>query len=64
MRAVDTDVLIRLITRDDAKRTAVADKFVSADRWMSHNGLSVRKARIRGHVKIWFDGDALFRSTA
>lgn len=36
MRAVDTNVLIRLITRDDAKQTAVAEKFVSAGAWVSH----------------------------
>ena len=36
MRAVDTNVLIRLITRDDTKQTAVAEKFVSAGAWVSH----------------------------
>jgi len=36
MRAVDTEVLIRLITRDDAKQTAAAEVFVSAGAWVSH----------------------------
>jgi predicted nucleic-acid-binding protein len=36
MRAVDTNVLIRLITRDDAKQTAAAETFVSAGAWVSH----------------------------
>jgi predicted nucleic-acid-binding protein len=36
MRAVDTNVLIRLITRDDAKQTALAESFVSRGAWVSH----------------------------
>jgi predicted nucleic-acid-binding protein len=36
MRAVDTNVLIRLITRDDAKQAAAAEKFVSSGAWVSH----------------------------
>ena len=36
MRAVDTNVLIRLITRDDAKQTAAAEAFVSRGAWVSH----------------------------
>jgi predicted nucleic-acid-binding protein len=36
MRAVDTNVLIRLITRDDAKQTAAAEAFVSTGAWVSH----------------------------
>jgi predicted nucleic-acid-binding protein len=36
MRAVDTNVLIRLITRDDEKQTAAAEKFVSTGAWVSH----------------------------
>lgn len=36
MRAVDTNVLIRLITRDDAKQTTSAETFVSAGAWVSH----------------------------
>jgi predicted nucleic-acid-binding protein len=36
MRAVDTDVLVRLVTRDDEKQTAAAEAFVSAGAWVSH----------------------------
>jgi len=36
MRAVDTNVLVRLITRDDAKQTASAEAFVSRGAWVSH----------------------------
>lgn len=36
MRAVDTNVLVRLITRDDAKQTAAAEAFVSRGAWVSH----------------------------
>jgi predicted nucleic-acid-binding protein len=36
MRAVDTNVLVRLVTGDDPKQAAVAEKFVSAGAWISH----------------------------
>lgn len=36
MRAVDTNVLVRLITRDDAKQVAVAEAFVVKGAWVSH----------------------------
>lgn len=36
MRAVDTNVLIRLIARDDDKQTAAAERFVLAGAWVSH----------------------------
>ena len=36
MRAVDTNVLVRLVTRDDAKQAARADDFVSSGAWVSH----------------------------
>jgi predicted nucleic acid-binding protein len=36
MRAVDTNVLVRLLTRDDAKQTASAETFVSKGAWVSH----------------------------
>jgi len=35
MRAVDTNVLVRLLTRDDAKQAAVADTFVQSGAWVS-----------------------------
>ena|SRR6266540_1783689 len=36
MRAVDTNVLVRLITRDDAKQVASAEAFVAKGAWVSH----------------------------
>ncbi len=36
MRAVDTNVLVRLITRDDPRQAAAADAFVAAGAWVGH----------------------------
>ena len=36
MRAVDTNVLVRLVTRDDARQVAAAEKFVDRGAWVSH----------------------------
>jgi predicted nucleic-acid-binding protein len=35
MRAVDTNVLVRLATRDDARQTAAAEAFVAEGAWVS-----------------------------
>ena len=35
MRAVDTNVLVRLLTRDDRKQVAAAEAFVSKGAWVS-----------------------------
>ena len=35
MRAVDTNVLVRLITRDDPKQVTAADAFVAKGAWVS-----------------------------
>ena len=35
MRAVDTNVLVRLITRDDSRQAAAADAFVEKGAWVS-----------------------------
>jgi predicted nucleic-acid-binding protein len=35
MRAVDTNVLVRLITRDDARQATAADRFVEKGAWVS-----------------------------
>jgi len=35
MRAVDTNVLVRLITRDAARQVAVADTFIEKGAWVS-----------------------------
>jgi predicted nucleic-acid-binding protein len=36
MRAVDTNVLVRLLARDDAEQTAAAEAFIEAGAWVSH----------------------------
>ncbi len=36
MRAVDTNVLVRLVTGDDPKQASAAEKFVSGGAWVSH----------------------------
>jgi predicted nucleic-acid-binding protein len=35
MRAVDTNVLVRLVTRDDARQTAAAERFIEPGAWIS-----------------------------
>ena len=36
MRAIDTNVLVRLITRDDARQVAAAEAFVERGAWVPH----------------------------
>lgn len=36
MRAIDTNVLVRLIARDDDKQVAAAEAFVKPGAWVSH----------------------------
>ncbi|MEZ4267737.1 MAG: type II toxin-antitoxin system VapC family toxin [Myxococcota bacterium] len=36
MRAVDTNVVVRLLARDDEEQTAAAEAFVEAGAWVSH----------------------------
>jgi len=36
VRAVDTNVLVRLVTRDDARQVAAAEQFVERGAWVSH----------------------------
>jgi len=36
MHAVDTNVLVRLIARDDVRQVASAEKFVCGGAWVSH----------------------------
>jgi predicted nucleic-acid-binding protein len=36
MRAVDTNLLVRLATRDDPKQVAAAEAFVTGGAWVSH----------------------------
>jgi predicted nucleic-acid-binding protein len=40
MRAVDTNVLVRLITRDDARQVETAEAFVAAGAWVPHLALA------------------------
>jgi predicted nucleic-acid-binding protein len=35
MRAVDTNVLVRLVTRDDRRQVAAAESFVNKGAWVS-----------------------------
>ncbi len=36
MRAVDTNVVVRLLTRDDEKQVAAAERFIARGAWVSH----------------------------
>ena len=36
MRAIDTNVLVRLMTRDDSTQVAAAEGFVQGGAWVSH----------------------------
>lgn len=36
MRAVDTNILVRLLARDDPGQLAAAEKFIAGGAWMSH----------------------------
>ena len=36
MRAVDTNVLVRLVARDDSKQASAAESFVARGAWLSH----------------------------
>jgi predicted nucleic-acid-binding protein len=40
MRAIDTNVVIRLITRDDQNQTAAAEAFIAKGAWVSHLALA------------------------
>jgi len=40
MRAVDTNVLVRLIARDDSRQTEAAESFVERGAWVSHLALA------------------------
>jgi len=54
MRAVDTNVLVRLLTGDDPAQTAVAEEFVRKGAWVSHVVLA---------EAVWVLG-SFFRRTA
>jgi len=70
MRAVDTSVLVRLLTRDDPAQVAAAEAFVQPGAWVSHLVLmeSVRvldsvygvvPERIADFVELLLDHDQL-----
>lgn len=40
MRAVDTNVLVRLLTRDDAQQVSAAETFVEKGAWVPHLALA------------------------
>ncbi len=40
MRAVDTNVLVRLLVRDDPAQTSAAEAFVASGAWVSHLALA------------------------
>jgi len=39
MRAVDTNILVRLLTRNDAKQVSAAERFVGKGAWVPHLAL-------------------------
>ena len=39
MRAIDTNVLVRLLVRDDPRQSDAAEKFISKGAWVSHLAL-------------------------
>lgn len=49
MRAVETNVLVRLLTRDDACQTAAADVFIEKGAWIS-SAVLVEAVRVPGSV--------------
>jgi len=40
MRAVDTNVLVRILARDDPKQVSIAEAFISSGAWISHLALA------------------------
>jgi predicted nucleic-acid-binding protein len=40
MRAIDTNLLVRIVVRDDVKQAAAADVFVEKGAWVSHLALA------------------------
>lgn len=40
MRAIDTNVLVRLLTRDDARQVAAAEAFIAHGAWVPHLALA------------------------
>lgn len=70
MRAVDTNVLVRLLARDDPRQLAAAEAFVQGGAWISHLVLletvwvldsvySVKSDKIADGVEMLLDHDAM-----
>ena len=70
MHAIDTNVLVRLVARDDARQTATADSFVEGGVWVSLLVLmeatwvltsvyEVDSARLGSAVEMLLDHDRL-----
>ena len=60
MRAVDTNVLVRLATRDDDKQVAAAENFVARGAWVPHLVL----AEMTWVLSAVYDLDAVAIATA
>lgn len=54
MRAVDTNVLVRLMTRDDAGQAAAAEAFVAHGAWVPHVAVAAAVALFRQWPKVGF----------
>lgn len=70
MRAVDTNVLVRLLARDDPRQLAAAEAFVQGGAWISHLVLletvwvldsvyNVKSDKIANGVEMLLDHDAM-----
>ena len=70
MRAVDTNVLVRLLARDDPRQLAAAETFVQPGAWISHLVLmeavwvldsvyNVKPERIAKGVEVLLDHDTM-----
>jgi predicted nucleic-acid-binding protein len=70
MRAVDTNILVRLLARDDPRQLASAEAFVSGGAWISHLVLmeavwvldsvyNVKPEQIANGVEMLLDHDVL-----
>lgn len=70
MRAVDTNVLVRLLARDDPRQLAAAEAFVQGGAWISHLVLletvwvldsvySVKPDKIADGVEMLLDHNAM-----
>jgi len=55
MRAVDTNVLVRLITRDDRKQAEAAEEFVSKGAWISYLVLAETSWVLETKFKLGFE---------